>query len=395
MNFFRNVNLSFLSVGFVCLAFLIYTFVHFTDRKPPVQMRTPTQASLQPTVEFGESWTPQDENNALQIAALVESGLEKRTNGIKPMKRDAHPKHHGCVYARLETLPSELPENQRVGIFSPDQPTKFDAWVRFSNGDPDSSKPDAEGDVRGMAIKLMNVLHSATGVQDFLMMNSKSFFIKDTEEYLDLMNALNSKFAFAIIKFAVFHSRFREVLNAAKEMKVGNPLDVDYFSATPYKLGNTAVKWAMKSCVPDQNKSAVPTNPSPDFLGEILANSLEKNEACFELQVQLHNPNALMPIEDPTVEWSENQSKYFTIGKLTIPVQNNVRSAAQMSFCENLSFNPWKTLPEQRPLGAINRVRLQTYKAISEKRHLFNQLPMLEPKSIHACEGDIKIFCVD
>jgi len=40
-----------------------------------------------------------------------------------------------------------------------------------------------------------------------------------------------------------------------------------------------------------------------------------------------------------------------------------------VKFCENLSFDPWHTLPEQRPLGAINRIRLQVHSGISAKRH--------------------------
>ena len=46
-----------------------------------------------------------------------------------------------------------------------------------------------------------------------------------------------------------------------------------------------------------------------------------------------------------------------------------------MQFCENLSFNPWRTLPEHRPLGSINRARLQVYPAISRFRHRKNNAP--------------------
>ena len=33
----------------------------------------------------------------------------------------------------------------------------YKAWIRFSNGNKDHMKPDASGDARGMAIKLLGV----------------------------------------------------------------------------------------------------------------------------------------------------------------------------------------------------------------------------------------------
>lgn len=387
----KKINWTWFSIGFVVLAFTLYVSTQLLTGSNKPNIRIPSQASIQPPVELGESWIPQDESNTEIITQMISAGLDKRTGSATTMKRDAHPKHHGCVMAQFETDSQALPPAQRVGVFSPNQPKIFQAWIRFSNGDPDPNKPDAEGDVRGMAIKLMNVQGSDSGSQDFLLMNSKSFFIRDTGEYIDLMEALEGKLS--IIFFALTHSRFREVIGAVKAMKVGNPLDIDYFSATPYKLGNTAVKWSAKSCTPNSAKSTPPEDPSPNFLGERLAASLEKQGTCFEFQVQTQNPTAKMPIEDPTVEWSENQSRYITIAKIQIPQQQNIRSAEMTRFCENLSFNPWRTLPEQRPLGAINRVRLSTYKHISEKRHLYNNLPLIEPTNFNPCDGETKQLC--
>ncbi|MFN8944970.1 MAG: catalase, partial [Pseudobdellovibrionaceae bacterium] len=362
MKYLKKINLGVLSLGLIAVAFSLFILMSYISPKSEVVLRLPSQISDQPGLEQGETWTPQDSSNAEQITQRISDSLDHSTANGKIMKRDAHPKHHGCVIANFEVDTKLLPASQQVGIFAPNQPKVFQAWIRFSNGDPDSTKPDAEGDVRGMAIKLMNVKNSVSGTQDFLLMNSKSFFIRDSDEYLDLMEALENNFS--IILFAAFRPRFRAVIGAARSMKVGSPLDIDYFSATPYKLGNTAVKWAAKSC-PSPNKNSLPQNPTANFLGEKLADTLAQNEACFDFQVQLRNTNAHMPIEDSTVEWNENQSRYFTIAKIKIPKQTEIRSEERMRFCENLSFNPWKTLPEQRPLGAINRIRLLTYKHIS------------------------------
>ena len=52
---------------------------------------------------------------------------------------------------------------------------------------------------------------------------------------------------------------------------------------------------------------------------------------------------------------------------------------ARMTFCENLSYTPWHSLPDHRPLGGINRARKVVYEAISKVRHDCNAVPRQEP----------------
>jgi hypothetical protein len=69
-------------------------------------------------------------------------------------RRDAHPRAHGCVKAEFQ-VEAALPVELAQGVFV--RGTTYPAWVRFSNGSPDPSQPDAKGDIRGMAVKLLNV----------------------------------------------------------------------------------------------------------------------------------------------------------------------------------------------------------------------------------------------
>lgn len=105
---------------------------------------------------------------------------------------------------------------------------------------------------------------------------------------------------------------------------------------------------------------------------------LSAQDACFVFRVQRRSRPATMPIEDPTIEWSEQESAYVPLAKITIPRQS-FSSLAQMNFCENLSFTPWHSLPEHRPLGGINRVRKIVYREVSKTRHEANGAPRLEP----------------
>jgi len=63
---------------------------------------------------------------------------------------------------------------------------------------------------------------------------------------------------------------------------------------------------------------------------------------------------------------------------LRLPVQT-FDSPPQVQYCETLSFSPWRTLPEHRPLGGINRARLRVYPAIARFRHEKNDVVFREP----------------
>ena len=60
----------------------------------------------------------------------------------------------------------------------------------------------------------------------------------------------------------------------------------------------------------------------------------------------------------------------------------NARSCRERP--ENLSFTPWHSLPEHRPIGGINRVRKAVYLAVSTLRHRLNQAPRVEPTAVEA-----------
>lgn len=50
-----------------------------------------------------------------------------------------------------------------------------------------------------------------------------------------------------------------------------------------------------------------------------------------------------------------------------------------LEFCQNLAFNPWRSYPEHRPLGGINRVRKDVYQKLAEFRHHRNGVTYAEP----------------
>ena len=71
----------------------------------------------------------------------------------KRQLRQIHPKMNGCVKAEF-IVEKNLPVDLRVGIFR--ELGSYPAWIRFSNGKT-HPLPDYKKDIRGFAIKLMNV----------------------------------------------------------------------------------------------------------------------------------------------------------------------------------------------------------------------------------------------
>lgn len=85
-----------------------------------------------------------------------------------------------------------------------------------------------------------------------------------------------------------------------------------------------------------------------------------------------------MSVEDSRTEWTEAEAPFVKVATIVIPRQV-FSTPAQDAFCEDLSFTPWHSLPEHRPLGGMNRVRRVVYEAISELRHTLNGTERREP----------------
>lgn len=85
-----------------------------------------------------------------------------------------------------------------------------------------------------------------------------------------------------------------------------------------------------------------------------------------------------MSVEDSMTEWMETQAPFYTVATLRIP-QQTFDTTDQNQFCENLSFSPWHTLPDHKPLGVMNRLRKVIYDRISRVRHEMNAAPRQEP----------------
>jgi len=98
-----------------------------------------------------------------------------------------------------------------------------------------------------------------------------------------------------------------------------------------------------------------------------MATQLQSSPACFDFMVQLQTDPEAMPIEDASVIWDEDDAPFLNVATLTIKDQP-FTTAEHVQACEQMSFNPWQSLPDHQPLGGINRVRKPVYSEISAFR---------------------------
>jgi hypothetical protein len=337
------------------------------------------------TLALGQEYPPPDEEFAIQqIEQISKQKLEQSyPPGTRPARRDQHPKAHGCVKAEF-IVHGNLPDSLCYGIFK--EPRTYSAWIRFSSS-ASMIQPDTKKDAHGMAIKLLDVegekvleqeRHETT--QDFVMANSKVFFVRSTSDYVMFVSAFAKNkllsFFFGWNPFKWRLHEFRNMLSATQK-NVSNPLQIQYWSQTPYKLGDNAIKFSAK---PQSSKiDPMPTSQNPNFLQEAIAKQLRTEAVSFDFMVQLQTDPVKMPVEDSTILWDETLSPFQKVATIHIPVQV-FDSPQQIEFAEALSFTPWHSLPEHQPLGSTNRVRRKVYEAISKLRHEMNNTLRQEPK---------------
>lgn len=368
------------------------------------------------------------QRNQATFAALAETLAHRVVRDHPPpatVRRDAHPKHHGCVDATF-TVHRDVPERLCHGVFQPG--VSYRALIRFSNAFKVAH--DLKRDARGMAIKLTGVegcrvrlpnldgtptvlLDEGEATQDFLLVTHSEFFTRNATEFIGVINALvgGSSAGIALPRrfFGIRPLRFqwRNFVALVRTRTVtSNPLFLKYFSQSPYRVGpcdasSLTHSHAVKFCVrPKQRPSVVrgvafafsafaftlfgripPLRrffwPDGDFLKTALADFLGTREAVFEFCIQERTHADRMPLDNASRPWPKSLSAFRPVATITIHHEPRYRSDPQfveerMALGERLSYTPWHALEAHRPLGSINRARLFVYARVSRTRSAKN-----------------------
>lgn len=335
-----------------------------------------------PEVDYGLGEQLHPDENALagQMADAIEKSI-RTLYQAGHARRDAHPKAHAVLRAEFRVNAS-IASNLAKGIFIPGK--TYEAWIRFSNALQDD---DNKQDARGMAIKVMGVpgeklLESDRDAttQDFVMINHPVFFLNDPQRYLSFIKESGSHSLLSKLTIPV--TLGLEGTLIAKELGKGrpsNPTQIRYWSTVPYQLGMGSERQAIKFSVKPSSTTIdpIPDNPGPNYLREALRATLRKTDVTMKFLVQPRTSDSLS-VEDAMTEWKEEQAPFYEVATVYIPRQD-FDTPEQNAFAENISFNPWHSLPEHRPLGIINRLRKVVYDHTSRVRHSMNSVERREP----------------
>ena len=365
-----------------------------------------------------------------EIAALTVKLQEKRKSlQNDEVLRGVHPKSHGCIDADF-IVNKKLGGNYRVGLFA--HPGKcYRAKIRYSNAEvlilPDLKKINENGS-RGMAIKVLDVCDpvlledGGAKNQDFLMINTPEFAFGNVRDHRRLSRALaadehgaSPDLFFLPLKLAALGppvenepaevSKERRILNnilqtsevfedfsqedgvatkqsfevvqKIKSQTVRNPLQVQYFSASPFRFGpDRVMKFSVAPLdgeVPQLKFSQEEVGAlDPNYLAQALEFTLKQGKEVrlsFKLQIvnaaQLKGRENEM-IENASIAWSEEEFSSVEVAQIVIhPVGQDEQL---VGACKSLLFTPWHALAEHEPLGGINRLRKPVYSESAEFR---------------------------
>ena len=325
---------------------------------------------------------PADEERLIKDMEIILQEKMSKDYSVGITRRDAHPKTLACLQAEFIVEPN-IPAELKVGIFA--FPQTYPAWIRISSASGNIQSDKAK-DLRGFAIKIMGVKgerfqtqNNEQETQDFVLLSYPSMPLGTVKLFHDAV--------YYSVKYSplVFLARLAltgnfHIINEIRKTRQNqtSPLDIRYWSTTPYLCGRDHV--VKYSLVPTSRiKSSLPPKLTDHYLTENMEKHLAAHEASFDFMIQIQKDPGRMPVEDAGVEWSEKESPFIKVATLRIPPQA-FRTKEKDELAEDLSFSPAHSLIEHRPIGGINRARVEIYRYLSAFRHKQNNKQLIEPR---------------
>jgi hypothetical protein len=297
-------------------------------------------------------------------------------------ERGGNTKTHGIVRAEF-IVHDGLPAGLRHGIFA--EPKTYRAWVRFSGPGPYITPDIDDVGFMSISIKLMGVpgaklMAEERFTQDMFGVSPPTFVTPDVRANAQLqVESLKNASIYYFVNLTRPHL-LDGIMQALWIKTQSSPFEAPYFSCVPYLLGDGQ---AMQYSVwPKTEKRTpvprLPMRPPDDYLRAAMVAALEAGDVELDFRIQRQTDPHLMPIENASVLWPERLSPRVSVATLRIPRQK-FDAPAQMEFAKRLSYNPWHSIAEHRPLGNQSRARRRMYLALSTLRHQMNAVPHYEP----------------
>ncbi|HQQ71566.1 MAG TPA: hypothetical protein PLL92_14815 [Alicycliphilus sp.] len=318
------------------------------------------------------------------VDSIIASFQQQMRGLWKPggFERGGNTKTQGVLRAEF-IVHDGLPAALRHGIYA--QPRSYPAWVRFSGPGPYVTPDIDDVGFMSISVKLMDVpgpklMDEEKFTQDMFGVSPPTFVTPDVRANAQLQQeSLKNASIFYFLNFHRPH--LLDLIMQGLWIKTqSSPFEAPYFSCVPYLLGEGQAmqysfwpKTAKRTPIP-----RLPLRPPDDYLRAAMVAALTAGDVELDVRLQLQTDPHLMPIENAAVLWPERLSPRLSAATLRIPRQK-FDSQAQMDFARRLSYNPWHSIAEHRPLGNQSRARRRMYLALSTLRHEMNAVPHYEP----------------
>ncbi len=343
---------------------------------------------------------PEDESQTIDKILASMHRLSDRTQAkYGHAIRVSHAKSHGAAAGEL-VVADDLPEPLRQGLFA--KPGRYAVMARLANV-PGEIISDAVSTQRGLALKVLGVEgemlpgHVGESTQDFVLDTGNRFAAANAKEFLATHLLLEhapqipegaketvSKTSFAANKALHAVGGDSAHLDFVGHPRI-HPLAEAYFTQAPIRYGNYLAKLAVIPVTPAQialEKDVLDTADDENALRTATVDYLRGQDAVFDVRVQLCTDLESMPVENATTEWSEEESPYQTVARLTLPRQEAYSDARREYVDKDLAFCVSHSLAAHRPLGSIMRARLRAYPEMSRHRRKANGRLLAEPRFI-------------
>jgi hypothetical protein len=311
--------------------------------------------------------------------------------------RSVHAKSHGILEGTM-TIENGLTPELAQGLFA--TPGSHKVYMRLSTNAGDIL-PDAISLPRGLAMKVVGVegarIENAEGeTQDFVMVNGPVFQAPDAKKFHGNLKLLakttdrmegTKKVLSSVLQGVNTALEAVGITSSAVQSLGGapniDPLGETYFSVTPFRYGDYVAKFRLKPVahgLVELTGREIDTSIGDNAIRDTVQAEMRDTAGEWLFQVQLCHDLEKQPIEDPTVEWDEQDAPFITVAKVSVAPQDSWSDDNVRKVDEQMRFSVWTGIAAHRPLGNINRARKDTYLHSSQFREGFNRCPIHEPQ---------------
>lgn len=324
-----------------------------------------------------------------RIIAVMSKGGDAVAKREGKAHRTSHAKAHALAVGELRVLDG-LPPELRQGLFA--EAKSYRVFVRLSHVPGEPLDDRRVSTPRGMSLKVLGVdgpTRHGEPTQDWVLDTGDVFIAGSAKTFLAEITATEAAMPLpTAVKAAV--SAVSKGTNAALNA-VGlnsavldfyghprlNPLTEAYCSQVPIRYGEYVAKLRVRPLGHDRDEP-IEVN-GENGLRDLVTAALKRGGAEFAVEIQLCTDLDRMPVEDAGARWSERESPYREVARLSLPSQDADPAGPRQADEDGLAFSPAHTLEAHRPLGSIMRARMRVYEVMAARRRQANGVTRREP----------------